>query len=89
MTRCPRPGVAVAALLLLAAPAIAQPAPTLRWGGDKGGGAPYIYEGPDGKLTGFEVELAEYLAGRLGVPSRFVQKDWAMLPQDLARGDLD
>ena len=33
----------------------------LRWGGDKTGGAPYIYE-RDGKLKGFEVELADYLA---------------------------
>lgn len=62
----------------------------LRWGGDASGGAPYIIErGPDRPPSGFEADLAEYLAGRLGVPSRFVQKDWDMLPQDLARGDLD
>src|SRR5262245_42009812 len=29
---------------------------TLLWGGDASGGGPYIYEGPDGKLTGFEYE---------------------------------
>src|SRR5579871_2198885 len=62
----------------------------LRWGGDASGGAPYIIErGADQKPVGLEGELAEYLAGRLGVPSQFVQKDWDMLPQDLARGDLD
>ncbi|MGD9636532.1 MAG: hypothetical protein AB7U97_24830, partial [Pirellulales bacterium] len=31
---------------------------TLRWGGDASGGGPYIYQGPDNKITGFEFELA-------------------------------
>lgn len=62
----------------------------LRWGGDASGGAPYIIErGPDRPPRGFEGELAEYLAGQLGVSARFVQKDWDMLPSDLARGDID
>jgi polar amino acid transport system substrate-binding protein len=62
----------------------------LRWGGDASGGAPYIIErGPDWPPVGFEGEFASYLAGRLGVSSQFVQKDWDMLPQDLARGDID
>ena len=37
---------------------------TLRWGGDASGGGPYIYQGPNNKLTGFEFELAEYLAAQ-------------------------
>jgi polar amino acid transport system substrate-binding protein len=62
----------------------------LRWGGDASGGAPYIIErGADRPPGGFEGELAEYLAGQLGVPAHFVQKDWDMLPSDLARGDID
>jgi polar amino acid transport system substrate-binding protein len=62
----------------------------LRWGGDASGGAPYILErGAEQQPTGFEGDLAEYLADRLGVSPRFVQKDWSMLPQDLARGDVD
>jgi polar amino acid transport system substrate-binding protein len=62
----------------------------LRWGGDASGGAPYIIErGPDWPPSGFEGELAEYLARQLGVSARFVQKDWDMLPSDLARGDID
>jgi polar amino acid transport system substrate-binding protein len=62
----------------------------LRWGGDASGGAPYIIErGPHQTPTGFEAELAESLADRLGVSSRFVQKNWDMLPRDLARGDID
>jgi ABC-type amino acid transport substrate-binding protein len=62
----------------------------LRWGGDASGGAPYLIDrGRDKPLSGFEAELAEYLAGQLGVSQRFVQKSWDMLPQDLARGDID
>jgi polar amino acid transport system substrate-binding protein len=62
----------------------------LRWGGDASGGAPYIIErSRDRAPSGFEGDLADYLAGRLGVSAQFVQKDWDMLPQDLARGDVD
>ncbi len=61
---------------------------TLRWGGDKTGGAPYIYE-RDGKLQGFEVELADYLAGALGLRPGFIQGDWPTLPARLTRRDLD
>jgi polar amino acid transport system substrate-binding protein len=62
----------------------------LRWGGDASGGAPYIIErAPSQPPAGFEGDLAKYLADRLGVPAQFVQKDWDMLPPDLARGDVD
>ncbi len=62
----------------------------LRWGGDAGGGAPYILDRGSGEQpSGFEGELAANLAARLGIPARFVQKDWDMLPSDLARGDID
>lgn len=61
----------------------------LRWGGDSSGGGPYIYEGSDKKIVGFEVELANYLAKSLGVRSDFVQGEWEMLPQELDRGDID
>lgn len=62
----------------------------LRWGGDATGGAPYLIDQGQGKPpTGFEADLADYLARKLGVRSRFVQKQWEMLPQDLQRGDVD
>ena len=32
---------------------------TLRWGGDDQGGGPYIYEGKDNKVTGFEFDLPD------------------------------
>jgi polar amino acid transport system substrate-binding protein len=61
----------------------------LRWGGDASGGGPYIYQGADNQLTGFEFELAEYLAAKLGVKSEFVAWEWEMLPQILDRGTID
>src|SRR5262245_15171372 len=62
---------------------------TLRWGGDASGGGPYIYEGPDHNLVGFEFELANYLAAKLGVKAEFVQWEWEMLPQILTSGKID
>ena len=45
-----------------------QPSPeVLRWGGDATGGGPYVYKDDDGKIVGFEVELADELARRLGM----------------------
>src|SRR5690349_20473855 len=89
-------GLGVIVAGLLGSLAWRRPAPptfdgqVLRWGGDASGGAPYIIErGPGQPPTGFEAELAEHLAGRLGTSARFVQKEWDMLPQDLARGDID
>ena len=64
------------------------PGDSLRWGGDAAGGAPYIYD-DDGKLRGFEVELADYLGRKLGLRPVFVQREWEGLPQDLGRGDID
>ncbi len=63
----------------------------LKWGADVQGGAPYIYEDPDneGKIKGFEVELAEALAAEIGVKSEFVQNDWSALVPSLERGTFD
>jgi polar amino acid transport system substrate-binding protein len=61
----------------------------LRWGGDGTGGAPYIIEKPDGSVTGFEVELADYLGEKLGRKPQFVQGAWPQLPDLLDRGDID
>jgi polar amino acid transport system substrate-binding protein len=70
-----------------AGPAAAQER-SLRWGGDANGGAPYIYGPPDAR-TGFEVDLAAYLAAELGRQPRFVNGDWDALPDALGRGDVD
>jgi polar amino acid transport system substrate-binding protein len=61
----------------------------LRWGGDASGGGPYIYQGPDNKLIGFEYELMDYLAKQLGVQPEFVQWEWENLPHKLKQGGVD
>src|SRR5215813_876559 len=64
---------------------------TLRWGGDVQGGEPYVFQDlrPGSGLTGFEVEIADGLARRIGVRAEFVQNDWQTLIPSLERGDFD
>ena len=63
----------------------------LVWGADAEGGGPYVYPRDDNpaQFQGFEVELAEILARRLGVRARFSQGQWDKLPDLLQRGDID
>jgi polar amino acid transport system substrate-binding protein len=63
----------------------------LRWGGDSQGGAPYVFQDPmdPNHLIGFEVDVAEALARKLGARARPVQGQWESLLQLLARGDFD
>jgi polar amino acid transport system substrate-binding protein len=61
---------------------------TLIWGGDQEGGGPYVYPDKNGVLRGFEVELADMLAGELGVKAQFQQGDWMQLPL-LLDGTID
>jgi len=63
----------------------------LRWGGDSQGGAPYVFQDPmdPNHLVGFEVDLAEALAKKLGARARLVQGQWDSLLDLLARGDFD
>ncbi len=64
---------------------------TLRWGGDIQGGEPYAFQDPhdSSRLLGFEVEIADALARRLGVRAEFVQNDWSTLIPSLERGNFD
>jgi polar amino acid transport system substrate-binding protein len=64
---------------------------TLRWGADMQGGEPYAFQDPQNAshLLGFEVEIADALARRLGVRAEFVQNDWQTLIPSLERGDFD
>src|SRR5574341_776290 len=64
---------------------------TLRWGGDMQGGEPYVFQDPTdaSRLLGFEAEIADALARRLGVRAEFVQNDWQNLVPSLERGDFD
>jgi polar amino acid transport system substrate-binding protein len=61
----------------------------LTWGADIQGGEPYVFEAADGKLVGFEVDIVERIAGRLGVGPRFVQAEWSNLVPSLERSDFD
>ena len=63
----------------------------LRWGGDLQGGEPYVFQDPHdpARIVGFEVEIADALARRLGVRAHFVQNDWQLLIPSLERGDFD
>jgi polar amino acid transport system substrate-binding protein len=63
----------------------------LRWGADSQGGAPYVFQDPTDPthLVGFEVELAEALAKKLGVRARPIQGQWDNLLELLGRGDFD
>ncbi len=88
-------------LLLCAVPSVAwagddslvrvRKAGVLTWGGDIQGGEPYVYDDPaaPGRLIGFEVDLAEAIAKRLGVRQEFKQSDWSQLVPALARGSFD
>lgn len=44
--------------------------------GTEGTYAPYTFHDKDGKLTGFDVEIAEEIANRLGVKAEFIETKW-------------
>jgi polar amino acid transport system substrate-binding protein len=76
--------------VLFSATATAAP-PPMRWGADSQGGAPYVFADPmdPTRLIGFEVDVAEQLAKRLGTTSNLVPGPWGTLLEHLARGDFD
>ena len=63
----------------------------LKWGADAEGGAPYVFPDPQKpeRLIGFEVDLAEALARKLGVRAEMVQNQWDGLVPALKRGNFD
>lgn len=77
------------ALALASAPAAlrADDPPSLRWGTDPTGGAPYVYKPKGGadSYIGFEVEFADYLARKLGRTSKMVDGTWKTLPELLEK----
>jgi polar amino acid transport system substrate-binding protein len=79
----------VVALLVAPLPAFAQEKKPLRWGTDPTGGAPYVYKDAGGAFIGFEVELAEYLAGKIGRQSEMRTGDWDKLPELLGKPGQD
>ena len=63
----------------------------LHWGADAHGGAPYVFQDArdPSRLVGFEVELADAVATKLGVRARMVQGPWDKLLDLVDRGDMD
>ena len=75
----------LAVLICFSALAAAQEKPALRWGADPTGGAPFVYKPPGATESdpyiGFEVELADYLARKLGREPVLVDGLWKSLPE--------
>jgi polar amino acid transport system substrate-binding protein len=63
----------------------------LLWGADAEGGAPYVYPDPQKpeQLIGFEHDLADAIAAKLGVKAQMVQNQWDQLVPALGRGNFD
>jgi His/Glu/Gln/Arg/opine family amino acid ABC transporter permease subunit len=75
-------------VLIAAAPAAAQKQ-ELVWAADAEGGAPYTFPDPrnPARIIGFETDLADALAARMGRTARFVQNQWDGLVPGLERGE--
>jgi polar amino acid transport system substrate-binding protein len=76
-------------LAFLATPVEAQEGKPLVWAADQEGGWPYIALGPDGKQSGFEVDLKDALARIMNRPIEFKQYDFKNLTDGLVKGDFD
>src|SRR5580765_6957831 len=63
----------------------------LLWGADAEGGAPYVYPEPQKpeQLVGFEHDLADAIAAKLGVKAEMVQNQWDQLVPALERRNFD
>lgn len=63
----------------------------LLWGTDAEGGGPYVFPNPQNpkETIGFEVELADAIAAKLGVKAQLVQNQWDQLVPALERGNFD
>jgi polar amino acid transport system substrate-binding protein len=81
--------LAVLVLSLSQSPA-AQPAP-FRWAGDPEGGAPFVEADPrdPSALVGFDVEIADLIARRLGRSPAFVFVMFTSIDQSVDRGDAE
>ncbi|HEU4687058.1 MAG TPA: transporter substrate-binding domain-containing protein, partial [Vicinamibacterales bacterium] len=86
-----RAGFVILLVLLYWSPVSAQSPSDLRWGGDAEGGSPFVEADPGDptRVVGFEVEIAQLLAGELGRQPRFIQVGFTTLDAAAARGDFD
>ncbi|MBV8174988.1 MAG: transporter substrate-binding domain-containing protein, partial [Verrucomicrobia bacterium] len=63
--------------------------PVMRWAADPNSNAPYTFYSPGKALAGFEYEIINAVARRLGRRAEFVQNDWSGLIPGLHRGLYD
>jgi len=63
--------------------------PVLRWAADPNSNAPYSFFAPGKALTGFEYEIINAVAQRIGRRAEFIQNDWSGLIPGLHRGLYD
>src|SRR5437773_11458054 len=83
----------ILSLIVLAAVAAppAASAQELVWAADAEGGAPYTFPDPrnPANIIGFEVDLANALAKRIGRTARFQQNQWDGLVPGLERSEYN
>jgi polar amino acid transport system substrate-binding protein len=86
-----RPFAYIITLVMSASGVYGADAQILRWGGDAEGGAPFVEAMPSdpSKVEGFDVEVAETIARRLGRKAQFVQVAYDAIDQSVQRGDFD
>lgn len=63
----------------------------LQWGSDMTDGAPYVFKDPanPNNLVGFEVEIAQALAGLMGITQQQAQTDYSKLEPALLSNQFD
>src|SRR5262245_11619328 len=85
------PCLAAVALLVAFAAVPCVHAQELVWAADAEGGAPYTFPDPrnPAHMIGFEVDLADALASRMGRKAHFLQNQWDGLVPGLERGEYD
>jgi polar amino acid transport system substrate-binding protein len=66
-----------------------HPQPVLRWAADPNSNAHYAFYARGKELAGFEYEIINAVASRLGRRAKFVQNDWSGLIQGLHRDLYD
>jgi len=83
--------VLVSLLILIAFGNSVSAQQTLRWGADPSGGAPYVYTDPSNPETyiGYEKEMVEALAAKMGRRAEFVPSDCETLVSALQRNSFD
>ncbi|MDY3868249.1 MAG: ABC transporter substrate-binding protein/permease [Pyramidobacter sp.] len=81
----------LSALVLFCASVSAAEKPVLKWGGDSEGNVPFMFMNPenDKEMIGFEIDIVNALAERMGMTPEFVHNGWDNLIPGLNLGLYD